>query len=342
MANLRQYLFLAFNQIFFPLFFTLFFISSVILFVKIAGLTSIVQMTFFELFQLYFYSMPNVIFFTIPVSFFAACVIALTKLSYDYELPVLFSLGMNPMKIAHILGTLSLLVSLLLLIISLGMVPLSKQQYRQFIEEKQNNANINIRATEFGQKFGDWMLFINETGDDSHNYKDIVLFSNKQFEKESFLIAKDAQITGTPTGITLKLDQGRAFLESNNTIEQIDFEAMKIRDTASGSDEPFYGVVDYWKKAFEGDTKRAKDLCASILFSIFPSICILTALVFGIHNPRYHRNRSYVLIGIAIGVFYTMVYSSSVTVPLLGTFLVPIVWLGGSYWLYRRFVARYY
>lgn len=342
MANLRNYIFLNFNQVFFPLFFTLFFISSVILFVKIAGLTSIVQITFYELFKLYYYSMPGVIFFTIPVSFFAGAVIALNKMSYDYEMPVLFSLGMSPRTLLRLFFKLSVLVSVLLLIISLGMVPLSKQLYKGFLEEKQNSANINIRTTEFGQKFGDWMIYINENDEENKKFKDVVMFSPTSFQKESFIMAKDAEIIGDELGIRLELSQGKAFLEQNNTLEQINYQTMQIRDMSQGAESDFAGIITHWKEAFEGDNKRAKELCASVLTSLFPFLSVFLILTFGIHNPRYQKNRSYFFIIIACSIFYGITYSASISMPFLGMIIVPVVWFGISYSLYRKFVAKYY
>lgn len=340
--NLRNYIFLNFNQVFFPLFFTLFFISSVILFVKIAGLTSIVQMTFYELFELYYYSMPGVIFFTIPVSFFAGAVIALNKMSYDYEMPVLFSLGMSPGTLIRLFFKLSILVSFLLLIMSLGMVPLSKQLYKSFLEEKQNSANINIRTTEFGQKFGDWMIYINENDEENKKFKDVVMFSPGNFKKESFIMARDAKIVGDELGIRLELSQGKAFLEQNNTLEQINYKTMQIRDMSEGSASDFTGIISHWKKAFEGDAKRAKELCASVLTSLFPILSIFLILAFGIHNPRYQKNRSYFFIILACSIFYGIIYGVSISIPFLGMIVVPILWMGASHYLYRQLVAKYY
>lgn len=52
-----------------------------------------------ELFTLYLYSVPNILFYTLPISFFIALVIALGKLSSEYELIVITSFGLNPTKI---------------------------------------------------------------------------------------------------------------------------------------------------------------------------------------------------------------------------------------------------
>lgn len=339
MRNVQKYLFHAFNQIFFPLFFVLFFVSSVILFIKVAGLTSIIQVSFLELTKLYLYSMPAVLFFTIPVAFFAAAVVAFAKLSYDYELAVLFSLGLNPIKIAKFFFYLSILASTLLLVLSLALVPLSKELYADFLEYKKNSANINIRASEFGQKFGDWMLYIDESS--GEKYKNVVMFSKDAFEKEVFIVANEAQIVADGE-IKLELEGGKSFLEGERSIEQIDFEHMELRDSYFDDREPFKGLFEHWSIGFLGDAKRAKEFSISVLTSIFPPVSIYLILVFGILNPRYQKNRSYIYILLVCGLYYALAFYGSIYIPFISLAALPAAWILASYLLYRRRIARYY
>lgn len=97
--KLNQYIYSQLSLSFFPIFFGLFFITSIIFLVRIAALTSVITMNVVELFTLYLYSVPNILFYTLPISFFIALVIALGKLSSEYELIVITSFGLNPTKI---------------------------------------------------------------------------------------------------------------------------------------------------------------------------------------------------------------------------------------------------
>ncbi|WP_416825092.1 LptF/LptG family permease, partial [Helicobacter ganmani] len=132
--RIKNFLFHSFAQIFFPIFLVLFFIASVVIFIRIASVTFVIKISFFELLSLYFYTLPTMIFFVIPLSFFIACVLGLSRLSFDYELPVLFALGMNPQVIIKIFLPIALLASFSLLILSLVLTPLSDVAYRQFLE----------------------------------------------------------------------------------------------------------------------------------------------------------------------------------------------------------------
>ena len=80
-----------------------FFITSVVFVVKIASLTSIITIDFFELFTLFAYVVPQILFYTMPVSFFLSLVITLAKLASEYELTVITSFGLNPINILKIL-----------------------------------------------------------------------------------------------------------------------------------------------------------------------------------------------------------------------------------------------
>ena len=91
--KLKQYLYSQLAITFFPIFLGLFFITSIIFLVKIASLTSIITINFIELFTLYAYVIPQIIFYTMPISFFISLVITLSKLASEYELTVITSFG---------------------------------------------------------------------------------------------------------------------------------------------------------------------------------------------------------------------------------------------------------
>jgi len=78
--KLKQYLHSQLAITFFPIFLGLFFITSVVFLVKIAALTSIITLNFFELFKLFAYVLPQIIFFNVIISFFFKLVITLVRL----------------------------------------------------------------------------------------------------------------------------------------------------------------------------------------------------------------------------------------------------------------------
>jgi lipopolysaccharide export system permease protein len=308
-------------------------------------MTSIIKVDFKELLQLYSYVLPNILFFTIPISFFAAATISLTKLSLDYELIVLFSLGFSPNKIINIFLRVATLVTFSLLALSLGLIPLTYQLNKEFIYEKRSNASLNIKATEFGQKFGDWLVFIGNSTDGE--YIDIAMFSNKNSIKaiesnETFIISKSAKVENINGDITLSLFDGKGFLVSDEKISQIDFEKMSINDISKLQTFDFNNVFNYWADGIsKGDKKIIKSFSLYIFISIFPVLSIFLIVAFGILNPRYDKNHSYLYIILSIVLYYVLIYNLAKTLPFIGLILLPPIWIISSYYIYKKRVERF-
>lgn len=339
MRSLKKYLFGNFTQLFFPIFLVLFFISSVVLFIKIAGVTFVVKMSFIELFELYSYSLPLVISFVIPITFFAACVISLAKLSQEYELPVLFSLGFAPLSLVRLFFPLAVLVSLLLLVISLALIPLSNEAYDRFLDMKKSSININLKPAEFGQKLGGWLVYVGGLKEEGE-YQDVVMFSMGDLERESFITAKEARVENREGILELSLFNGSAYFEEEE-MKRIDYERMLIRDLATASHERPLGVLGYWEQA-SGSSRVARKLSSSILISLFPFASLFFIPLFGVMHPRFRKNYSYFYVIFATGFFYALVHFASNYFPFVGIPVVFFAWLLLGYILYRRFIVPYY
>ena len=98
MNLLKKYLLLSYSQTFFPIFLTLYIITSIVYLVKIAALTSVIQIDLMELLELYSFVIPTILYFTLPVCIFISLVLTLSKLSSDYELIVITSFGLKSDK----------------------------------------------------------------------------------------------------------------------------------------------------------------------------------------------------------------------------------------------------
>jgi lipopolysaccharide export system permease protein len=188
MDKVTKYILVNFFQTFLSLFFTLFFLASIVFFIKISKLTQLFSVSFLDLGESYLYLLPEIIIYTMPMTFFISVTMSIYKLSRDNESIVLFALSWSPLKLAKIFLWVSLLASMFLLANSILFMPLSKQLNKNFIEYKKMEAKINIQDSEFGQKFQEWNVFISSSGEKS--YKDIVLYkysSEKVVMKHLFL-----------------------------------------------------------------------------------------------------------------------------------------------------------
>ena len=337
--KLNNYLYSQLAITFFPIFLGLFFITSIVFLVKIASLTSIITMDFFELFKLYAYSTPQIVFFTMPISFFISLVITLAKLASEYELTVITSFGLNPVNILKVFLPVTLLLSALLLVVSVGLIPKTKFLTKQFLDVKKKEANFNIKASEFGQKFGDWLIYISDKN--NKTYSDVKLFKTEE-KKDQFIISETAVLDNDKGALSFKLRDGKAFIIDEKELNQIDFKSMYINDSIEDSKlEVFTDTYSYWKLRLEYkfDTD---ELTSLILTSLFPLLSLFLVITFGYFNPRYEKNKAVPFSLVAVVLYYVLIKILGDKILLHALYVVPIIWLSGSYFLYSKTIKKEY
>ncbi len=340
MVRLSRYLNKNFSTIFFSLFIPLFSVASLIFFIKVVSITSIIKVDFLELLNLYLYVLPQIFFYTIPITFFAAAIITLSKLSYDYEMVVLFTLGIKPIKIAHILGKMALLASITLLILSLGIIPQAKQMYKGFIVYKKAEAVFNIKPSEYGQKFGDWLLFLG-SGNGKNRFKNVALYNQKVMNKENFILAKEANIISDNEGLKFILKEGKGYTYEKEKLKEIEFEKMVINDLSVIEGKTYRNIIEYWFESTSNKT-RAFDFSIFIIVSLFPMISIFLILAIGIKNPRYEKNYTYLWIILSIVIFYTISFLLSKQLPFYSIAIILPFWFFIGYFIYRKKINQRY
>ena len=317
MDRSSKYILNNFFTLFSSLFFTLFFMVSVIFFVNISQLTSLFKVTFIDLLQLYIFLLPQILVYTLPITFFISIAISTYKMSKDNEAIVLFALGQSPSIFAKLFFFVSLLISIFLLISSLIFMPLANQLYHNFIEQKKTEAKLNIKATEFGQKFSNWNVFINRS--QKEGYSDVILYNKakEQNATDNFIIAKGAKITQSADAIEFKLKEGRVFSIKTDEIIQSNFGSMNIRYTPKIIDFKTDTLIEYWLEA-KTNTPRAKQLSFHILISIFPLATFLFALSFGIVHTRIKKSNIYFSLFVVVVSYYLLIYQASSKIPFIG------------------------
>jgi lipopolysaccharide export system permease protein len=337
--KLNHYLYSQFAITFFPIFLGLFFITSIVFLVKIASLTSVITINFFELFRLFAYVVPQIIFYTMPISFFLSMVITLAKLAGEYELTVITSFGLNPVNVLKIFLPLTLLLSALLLVVSVGLIPKTKFLTKQFLETKKKEANFNIKASEFGQKFGDWLIYINDKNDKT--YYDVKLFKTEE-KKDQFIISKTAVLDNDKGNLSFKLIDGKAFIMDEKELNQIDYKSMYINDSiADAKIGVFTDSYSYWRDNIKKNID-IDDLTFFILTSLFPLISLFLVITFGYFNPRYEKNRAVFFSLVAVVSYYVLIKIIGDKILLHALYVIPIVWIIGTYTLYSQTIKKEY
>ncbi len=338
--KLKQYLFNQLAHTFFPIFLGLYFITSVIFLVKIAALTSVITMNIFELFRLYMYVIPTIVFYTAPISFFVSLVITLSKLSSEYELIVITSFGLNPIKILKIFLPITLLLSISLVVISVGLIPKAKFLNERFLEQKKKEANFNIKASEFGQKFGDWLIYINDKKDKT--YSSVKLFKT-QDNQDQFIIAKTAVLDNNKGELNFRLSEGKSFHINNEELNQINYKVMDINDSISNDkkEKSFTTSYAFWKKWLSQGEDYEK-FTYYILTSLFPVLSLFLVISFGYFNPRYEKNRAIAFCLISVVIYYILMEMVTESILLHSLYFIPLIWVLGTYFIYLRSVKKQY
>ena len=337
--KLNHYLYSQLAITFFPIFLGLFFITSIVFLVKIASLTSIITMDFFELFTLYAYVIPQITFYTMPISFFISLVITLAKLASEYELTVITSFGLNPVRILKVFLPLTLLLSALLLVVSVGLIPKTKFLTKQFLDVKKKEANFNIKASEFGQKFGDWLIYI--SGKEDKVYEEVKLFKT-DIKNDQFIVSQTAVLENDKGALSFKLQNGKAFIIDEKELNQIDFESMYINDSIADSKIGiFTNSYEYWKNNIEKNTD-VDDLTFFILTSLFPLLSLFLVITFGYFNPRYEKNSAVFYSLTAVVLYYVLIKSIGDKILLHALYVIPTIWLIATYILYSKTIKKEY
>ena len=340
MVNVRGYISSNFTKSFLTIFLPFFIIISLVFFVKISSLTSQIQINFSELLLLYSYSIPEIIFYTIPLSFVAALANVLINLSQSNELIALYALGLKSKKILSSLLLLGLLFSLLLAGISFLAMPLSKQFYKAFKQEKRSEAKLNIVPGELGQKFGNYYMYVKEKTDDT--FHDIVIYNRTNKADEQFFSSQRGQINHNENMTSLLLHKGYGYTYTKTKLQQAEYETAEIFDRSQSKGFQFKSIVSYWSEGEESSEKIMHRILFYIFTSLIPLLSVYLVASFTMINPRYQQNHSFLVIFISTLFFYIIASSlEKWGTPLLLIVSIIIVTILGQ-WLFKKRVAKYF
>ena len=259
MHKLKRYIIDNFSILFLSIFLPLFAIASVIFLIKLATYTAVIQLTLFEMFKLYLFVLPEVLFYTLPVTFFIAATLTLSKLSNDNEMIVVFALGIKPNFLLKTLLKPAILLTFLLSFDFFILFPHATVLSSNFISYKKSEAKFNIKASEFGNNFGNWLLYVGKNNSDG-SFGDVFLF-NKEKEDEILISAQNAQVLNQDGILKLQLHHGEGYSYSSDSISQIDYKTMIINDMMTTDLTTYRKPLDYWRSSDRADSKKPYSVC---------------------------------------------------------------------------------
>ncbi len=338
MDKLYNYILSNLSILFFSIFLPLFTIASVIFMIKLATYTAVIQLTIGEMGKLYLFVLPELLFYTLPISFIVGGALTLFRLSNDNEMVVVFSLGISPSFITKVFALPAFLLSILLFINFVVLTPYVNHLKRNFLTIKKSEAKFNLTPSEFGQNFGDWMLFINKSDQNSKAFGDIVLF-NKEMKDEILITAKKAELINNNNGVLqLRLDDGKSYSYTQDLLKTMLFQTGYINDMMSKDNDVYQGTLDYWTNN-EKRSQKDQQFITSSLLTLFPLLSVPLILALGIVQSRHQKRWIYLWLFLAIVGYY----SSSIIVQQWFGFhtiwVVALLWFTLSYGFYKRLVG---
>ncbi|MCB4752251.1 MAG: LptF/LptG family permease [Sulfurovum sp.] len=341
MVKTKGYIVLNFTKSFLTIFLPFFLIISLIFLVRISSFTTQIKLTFTELMVLFSYFIPDIIFYTLPLSFIAALSNTLIRLSTGNELIALCVLGLNANRILRNLFLISLLFSMLLIAFSFIAMPISKQAYKLFTEEKRSEAKLNIVSGKLGQKFGKYYVYVRGQNKVDGGFQDLVIYNNADKQNEQFFAAKQGRLNKQNGQISLILQDGYGYTYSNGYLRQIQYEMLEAFDTVE--QKPFYfeDIISYWGRASH-DHRIMHRLLFFFFISLIPLLALYPVAAFTIINPRYQKNHTFIVIFTTTLLLYLIASSLEKwgNIPML--IVVTLLTFSGGFWLFRKRVARYF
>ena len=335
-ASLDNYINRSLSVLFLSIFLPLFLIASVVFLIKMATYTAIIKLSLFEMSKLFFFMLPELLFYTLPISFFVAATLTLFKLSNDNEIVVLFALGIRPKLILKILSKPAIFLSLVLLFDFFILFPHAKVLSSNFLSYKKSEAKFNLSASEFGHKFGEWLLYIGKDNLDE-TYSDVILFNKKQ-DEEVLIGAKQAQIINNSGILRLKLTSGEGYSYSKEKFTQIDFKTMYINDTMKTNLDKYESPTEYWFPQ-KPSIKKKKKFITNTLFTLFPVLSLFLIASIGIVHVRHQRGKVYLSLFLGIIIYYALAITLQLAISWYAIPTLVFGWFITTYILYKKTIV---
>jgi len=337
--SISTYLSKNFQSSFLTIFLPLFFIGSLVFIIKVSSLTASIQISFIEMMQLFGYHIPIILFYTLPISFLIALTVTLLRLSNENELMALFALGTNAKNLLTRFYLIATLFTVVLLILSLGLMPKTKQQFKAFQHQKTSQAHLNINPSKLGQKFGDLFVYVNSK--EENIMKDIVIFKKDTPHSNQLFIAKKANLANENSVITLTLHDGSGYTFTKDALKKAEYENMKVFKNLNANAFTYNTLLEYWGNLLN-DPKKQSEIYFFIFMSLIPILSLSIIASFAIINPRYQKNYAYQILALTTVALYgiALILKTEGT-PIIVLALISFTLLFGFY-LYKRLVLRFF
>jgi len=309
---------------------------SIIYIIRVASFTERFSLEGWEIIRLFGFFTPDILFYTIPLSFIGALVATYAKLSESNELIALFSFGFTPWRAVAAMLPLAMLFSTLMLILSIYEIPRGDLDYRVFVGKKMAESKISIMPNQLGQKFGKYIIYTE--GKEGDEYKNITLFATDSGDKRVIFMADGASIENRDDSFVLNLHNGTGDTFLPDTIETIKYEKMSLFSYPKPSFD-LERLQRGWSEIWSSRRDMAR-LIYDIFLSISPLLVLLPITAFSITNPRYQKSHTYAVAAVTTAIIYAVasfLMKSGTPQHLLG---ISALFIAVGILLFRRNITR--
>jgi len=177
--------------------------------VKLADLIINKDVDIFSVSKLFFYLLPYLLSFTIPMAMLSACLLVFGRMASDNEIMAMRAAGMRLTRIAAPVITLALLVSIALIPLNDKLIPRARYISRSILKEIGIKSPVAyLEAGTFIEAFEDYIIFIHAI--DKDVLKNIRIYQPRQGKQTRTIVAQEGKIITIPEKniIRLKLLNG--------------------------------------------------------------------------------------------------------------------------------------
>jgi lipopolysaccharide export system permease protein len=334
--NIKRYIHRHFISSFYTIFLPFLTIVSLVFLIRISILTSKIQITFAEMLELFVYYLPDILYYTIPLSFVTALGNTFTKLSSDNELIALHALGLKSYDVLKHLFYLGFMVTLFLFTLSYAGMTLGYEYSKQFIHKKKTQPTLNLNVGELGQKFGELYIYVEDKNDS--RYKNMVIYNRTKKDEEQFFVSKEGELNEKEhSNISLKLYDGYGYTYLTDGLKQAQYETLEVFHEPKSGARQIRTLSEFWSQK-----RNQKKGCFYFFINFVPLTSIFFIAAFTMINPRYHKNISSMVIFGTLLFMYTIAAqlenSDNLFLPLPA--VIATFFLG--HWFFRKRVVRYF
>jgi len=302
MGRVRGFILSHFTRSYLLIFLPFLSIMSIVYIIRVASFTEKFSLEGWEIVRLFGFFAPDILFYTIPLSFIAALSVTLAKLSESNELIAIFSFGFTPWSILGTLLPLTISISVFMLLLSIYEIPRGNLEYRVFIGDKIAESKISIMPNQLGQKFGQYIIYTE--GKVKDEYQNITLFATNSGDKRVIFMADRASIENRDDSFVLNLHNGTGDTFLSDTIESVEYERMSLFSYPKSSVN-IERLQRGWSEIWSNHRDMAR-LIYDIFISISPLLVFLSIAAFSIINPRYQKSYTYIVASIATISIYSI------------------------------------